>query len=150
MGPLFHNFDICYPDGMGVVLSFLLLGGGRLHKVTANNFIGKLCQQAALLELPVALVGAKQEVIASAADKLKDGFPALNLVGVSKGCLSDSEDSGLCQLLPAWNPRLVIVGMGQPLQEHWVKKHCELLPQAVFLCVGGLFDYICGEKPTPP
>jgi len=150
MSGLFRNFDICYADGMGVVLSALVLGCGRLHKVTANSFLEKLCEQAALLDLPVALVGAKQEVISSSAQQLRSRFPALNLVGFSKGHLSDAEETALDHRLPAWNPRLVIVGMGQPLQEWWVCRHRDLLPDAVFLCVGGLFDYLCGAKPTPP
>ena len=150
MSTLLRNFDICYPDGMGVVLSALLLGGRRLHKVTANNFINKLCEQAELQKLSVALVGAKEEIIGIAANELKARYPGMNLVGFSQGYLNDTDDAALRKKLISWKPHLVIVGMGQPRQEKWAWRTREVLPGTVFLCVGGLFDYLSGDKPTPP
>lgn len=150
MGALLHSFDICYPDGMGVVLCALLLEGRRLHKVTANNFIDLLCEQVALLGTPIALVGADRATIGIAAQSLKSRFPNLNLAGFSHGFLSAAEEIDLREHLIRWQPGIVIVGMGQPNQETWTTCTREALPGTVFLCVGGLFDYISGRKPTPP
>jgi len=144
------KFDTCYPDGMGVIFSSLLLGCGRIHKVTANNFIWQLCQEAALRNLPVAVVGAKPDVISKTGELIRARLPSLNLVACFDGYMTNTRMENLFRELHSLKPKLVIVGMGQPLQEIWVLKCREMLPQTVFLCVGGLFDYICGDKPTPP
>ena len=150
MRGLFEKFDICYPDGMGVVLSSILVGGRRLLKVTANEFISTLLDQVAREKLPLALVGASESGIAGASRRLSEQHPDLRIVGYSHGYLSETDERNLREKLLEWQPRLVIIGMGQPLQEEWVLRNCGILPHAVFLCVGGLFDYITGLKPTPP
>ena len=41
--------------------------------------------------------------------------------------------------------------MGRSLSgELRLRGPAEVLPGTVFLCVGGLFDYLSGDKPTPP
>ena len=150
MRGLFEKFDICYADGMGVVLSSILVGGRRLHKVTANEFISTLLDQVSRDGLPVALLGASESGINGSARRLREQHPDLRIVGCSHGYLSEKAERDLRENLRQWQPRLVIIGMGQPLQEEWVLRNCDTVPQAVFLCVGGLFDYITGLKPTPP
>ncbi len=150
MRGLFEKFDICYPDGMGVVLSSILVDGRRLHKVTANEFISTLLDQAAREKLPLALVGASESGITGASRRLIEQHPDLRIVGCSHGYLSETDERDLLEKLREWQPRLLIIGMGQPLQEEWVLRNSGILPHAVFLCVGGLFDYITGLKPTPP
>ena len=93
MNSLLRNFDICYPDGMGVVLTAFLLGARRIHKVTANNFIHKLCEQAALQKLPLALVGTNERIIGIAANKLKARYPAMNLGGISQGYVTEAGEA---------------------------------------------------------
>lgn len=150
MRGLFEKFDVCYPDGMGVVLSSILVGGRRLQKVTANEFISILLEQAAREKLPLALVGTNESGIEGAARRLKEQHPDLEIAGYSHGYLKEEDEALLRGKLQQWQPRLVIIGMGQPLQEEWVLRNSEALPNTVFLCVGGLFDYIIGLKPTPP
>lgn len=150
MRRLFETFDLCYSDGMGVVLSSWLLTGRRLQKVTANNFIWPLFEQVSRHGISVALVGADEMGIKKATEYLETRFPGLNVVASSHGYLSDEETDSLRMELSVLQPRLLIVGMGQPLQEKWVSRMAEDLPRSVFLCVGGLFDYFNRVKPTPP
>jgi N-acetylglucosaminyldiphosphoundecaprenol N-acetyl-beta-D-mannosaminyltransferase len=150
MSRLFRQFDVCYADGMGVVLCSFLLNGRRIHKVTANIFIYRFLEQVARQRLSVMLVGADEEVIETTAEQIKANYPAMELVGYSNGYSAVADEANLQKKLLELKPRIVIVGMGQPLQENWCCRMRETFPDTVFLCVGGLFDYFAGEKPTPP
>lgn len=150
MSDTISNFNICYPDGMGVVLCSGILNGTRLHKVTANNFFEVLCEQIALMELSVAIIGSTRDAVSHSANFMKEKFPAIRMVASSHGFLSLAEKFAFEEELRNVTPQIVVVGMGQPMQEEWVLRMREMLPNSIFLCVGGLFDYICGIKPTPP
>jgi N-acetylglucosaminyldiphosphoundecaprenol N-acetyl-beta-D-mannosaminyltransferase len=43
-----------------------------------------------------------------------------------------------------------MVGMGMPVQEHWILHNFFRLSPAVILAPGACFDYIAGVVPTPP
>jgi N-acetylglucosaminyldiphosphoundecaprenol N-acetyl-beta-D-mannosaminyltransferase len=49
-----------------------------------------------------------------------------------------------------YRPGILMVGMGMPLQEHWIIDHLEQLDADVILNVGAYIDYIAGVIPTPP
>jgi len=145
-----NRFDICYADGMGVVLSLWLLRRRRIRKVTANDFFFDLCRKAAQQQLRIALIGAEKWVLDRACKKLTALIPPHCLVLSSSGYLSEPEEEALVKKLVETRPHLVFVGMGQPLQERFVLKLRATVPKAVFFCVGGLFDYIAGLSPAPP
>lgn len=150
MSDLLAGFDICYPDGMGVVLCSFLLNRERLHKVTANSFFENLCAQVAVMGLPMGIVGSTHAVADGASRAIREKHPAIQLVACSHGFMEGSEEAEFENTLRSRRPRLLVVGMGQPTQERWVMRVRAEHPETVFLCVGGLFDYICGVKPTPP
>lgn len=150
MRDLFAKFDICYPDGMGVVLCSLLINRERLHKVTANSFFENLCAQAAVMGFPIGIIGSTHEIAEGTSRAIREKHPALQLVACSHGYMEGPEEEEFVKTLRLRKPRLMVVGMGQPTQERWVQRVRDEHPETVFLCVGGLFDYICGVKPTPP
>ena len=43
-----------------------------------------------------------------------------------------------------------MVGMGMPLQEHWIAENYDKLGNAVILPCGAAIDYFAGAIPTPP
>ena len=45
--------------------------------------------------------------------------------------------------------RLVLVGMGHPLQELWTARHQAYI-RAPLLCVGAFFDFVAGKVPRAP
>ena len=46
--------------------------------------------------------------------------------------------------------RLILVGMGMPLQEKWISDHLELIEDGVVANVGGCFDYYTGAQRLAP
>jgi N-acetylglucosaminyldiphosphoundecaprenol N-acetyl-beta-D-mannosaminyltransferase len=147
---LLREFDICYADGIGVVLAALLLNAHRIEKVTANDFFFALCEDLSHRELSVALVGGEQWVIEKVCETLRKRIPRLAIRLSLSGYLSEAENRRLNGAIAESKPDIVVLAMGQPLQEQLALRLRHSGAQAVFLCVGGLFDYIAGRNATPP
>ncbi len=150
--------DVCYADGMGVVLAARAVTGCRLPKVTANDFFPTLVSGVALRGLRLALVGAAPGVAEAALERvLQETAGDGPSVGSNahwcrcySGYLDDAADARVLAELEEWQPHLVVVGMGQPHQEKWAAKARLRLPGTTFHCVGGLFDVLSGEIGSPP
>lgn len=147
---LLRDFDLVYADGYGVVLALLLTKLQRVKKVTANDFCGDLFREVANRGLRVVLIGGAEGTSTEAARKLRATAPGLDVVGCASGYMSSEEDAAFTNQVKQLRPQLVVVGMGQPLQERWVSEHRSDFPGAVFFCVGGLLDVICGRTSVPP
>jgi N-acetylglucosaminyldiphosphoundecaprenol N-acetyl-beta-D-mannosaminyltransferase len=145
-----ERFTVRYADGMGVVLTTLLLSRRRIHKVTANDFFPKLCHELSRRELSIALVGGTPTVLDSARRELAMSVPGLQIVLCSSGYLSERQEESLISDISQAKPHLVVLSMGQPLQEAFALRIRKSFPDAAFLCVGSLFEIIAGELPSPP
>jgi N-acetylglucosaminyldiphosphoundecaprenol N-acetyl-beta-D-mannosaminyltransferase len=50
----------------------------------------------------------------------------------------------------AFKPHVLLVGMGMPRQEAWLRANLDALDCGVALPMGAAFDYEAGAIPTPP
>ncbi len=142
-----NSCDVCYPDGWGVAFASLLLGNGTMPKTTANRYFLRLCDRATRAGLSIALVGGRPGVAAKVANKIRDMNEAAQLWivdGYSFGNEADFED------LQMFRPNLLFIAMGQPKQESVALELRKMLPGAVIVCVGGLFDFVAGAVPRCP
>lgn len=144
------QFELCFADGIGVVYALLLTRGILIKKVTANDFHIALFQEAANRKLNVALIGASDGVAEAVASRTSGAIPELRILFCSSGYLNTVQEEEAVNELRRLNVHIVLVGRGQPLQELWVQNIRKVLPNVVFLCIGGLFDYVSGRvRPTP-
>jgi N-acetylglucosaminyldiphosphoundecaprenol N-acetyl-beta-D-mannosaminyltransferase len=151
--------DVCYADGMGVVLATRVVTGRRIHKVTANDFFPSLVDGAMRRGLRVACVGGPPGVAEAALHAVLSKLSSRGSTSLPRerawcraysGYLDADSAESLLRELSCWQPHLVVVGMGQPRQEEWVLRVRPRLPGAVFHCVGGLFDVLGGRIGSPP
>ena len=140
--------DLCYADGAGVVLALLCSAFRRVKKVTANDFYFQLFEEMANRKLTFALIGGEQGIADRVAARITERVPSADCVFRSSGYLSDEEH--VIDKLIQSNPHIVILSMGQPIQEERAYRWSQRLPNTVFYCVGGLFDVISGRVTTPP
>lgn len=153
-----NQADICYADGMGVVLAARAVTGRWISKVTANEFFPALVSGVVRRGLRLALVGGAPGVAEAAINNvLQDVVGDGQCAGTKapryrcySGYLDEAEQERLMVELEQWQPHLVVVGMGQPRQEFWTRKVSARLPRTTFHCVGGLFDVFGGEIGSPP
>lgn len=146
---LLNNADIVFCDGMGVVLAAKILGRPRLEQASYSNEIWRLLELAELHNLTIFFLGARPGVASKAADRLREKYPSLDIVGVQHGYFDHTSDSleneAVVREINAANPDILLVGFGMPLQERWLKENRERLSANVTIPLGAMFDYLSGD-----
>lgn len=139
--------DMLIPDGVGIQLG-LKLKGVNIQRFAGIEFSYKMIQECAKNSFSVALIGAKPEIVKKAAKNLQSKIKNLNIVYIQDGYFKDKEK--VLQELHEASPRLVLVALGSPKQEEFIKEARELLTRSVMIGVGGSFDVWSGEVKRAP
>lgn len=142
---IINSAELVIPDGIGVQLGLKILGH-NVRRIAGIEFGRKLIDKFA--SQPTAFVGAKPEIITKAVENLKKEVPNLNAVYVQDGYFKD--DDRVLDELTAANPKLVLVALGSPKQEIFISKAKKLLPNALFIGLGGSFDVWSGVVERAP
>lgn len=142
---IINRAELVIPDGIGVQLGLKILGH-NVRRIAGIEFGRKLIDKFA--SQPTAFVGAKPEIIQKAVENLKKEVPNLNAVYVQDGYFKD--DDRVLDELTAANPKLVLVALGSPKQEIFISKAKKLLPNALFIGLGGSFDVWSGVVERAP
>ena len=144
---IINDAELVIPDGVGVQIGLQILGH-KIKRIPGIEFGHSLLKKYAQNNRPVALVGAKPEVIKLAVENLKNEIPNLSIVYSHDGYFSD--DEVILQELAQSSPALVLVALGSPKQEFFIKKLKSYLPNALMIGLGGSFDVWAGVVKRAP
>ncbi|NOZ01369.1 MAG: WecB/TagA/CpsF family glycosyltransferase [Deltaproteobacteria bacterium] len=100
----------------------------------------------------VYLIGGQEGLARRARDTLQGRFGHLDFVGAHHGYLDDREEALVLDELRGIKPRVVLVGMGNPIQVEFIDRHLDDpgLEGTMFLAVGGLLNYWAGDLRRAP
>ena len=136
-------------DGVGIDFASRMLYGKHFpDNLNGTDFIPYFLDHCSV-SLKVYLLGAKPTVIIRAADAFKKRWPRHKLVGFHDGYFSDADEEQIVEVIRAANPQLLLIAMGNGLQERWVMR----MTGGVSLSswgVGALFDFLSGEVHRAP
>jgi N-acetylglucosaminyldiphosphoundecaprenol N-acetyl-beta-D-mannosaminyltransferase len=145
---ILHSAELVIPDGAGVVAA-LKLQGISVQRSPGIEIAETLISWAASQPVTLAFFGGKPAVSAQAAQIWRNRCPNLQLIA-QHGYLSPEEMPAWLEQLQTVRPRLILVGLGSPRQEYWIQHHRHLLPQSIWIGVGGSFDIWAGVKQRAP
>jgi N-acetylglucosaminyldiphosphoundecaprenol N-acetyl-beta-D-mannosaminyltransferase len=145
-----NGVDLVLGDGTGVRWGARLQGIQMAENINGTDFVPQWFRSAEHGH-SYFLLGAAPKTIAMAADFAQRTFPGWTLAGCHHGYLSDpaATASALEQIHEA-RPDVLLVGMGNPIQEQWIERHRDQIDAAVCLGVGGLFDFWAGNVRRAP
>jgi exopolysaccharide biosynthesis WecB/TagA/CpsF family protein len=145
----FAAVDEVYPDGVGLQIARYLLGLGCFPRVSGTETVPLLLEQ---LEpgTRVFLLGGTEHMSKALEAGFSRRFPELVLAGTHHGYITPSEDDGVVAAIFRARPNVLLIGMGSPLQETWLKRNRHRLPGKLAVCVGGLFHYWAGDLRRAP
>ncbi|MFC1755045.1 exopolysaccharide biosynthesis polyprenyl glycosylphosphotransferase [Thermoproteota archaeon] len=133
--------DLVYPDGMGVVWASRLSNYPLPERVNAEDFLPDLCKLCVEKGYKLFLLGSKDDVATKAAQNLKKDFKDLQIVGTHHGFFDDEEESEIINKINFSGTDILLVGMGVPRQEKWIKRNMDKIKAPVLWGVGALLDY---------
>jgi beta-1,4-glucosyltransferase len=94
------------------------------------------------------LLGGKSGVAEKAGDAIEQQTGQL-VVGCADG-YSHTDPSALCARINDSGADIVLVAMGNPIQEEWIRQHMGALNARLFVSVGALFDFLSGDVQRAP
>lgn len=100
--------------------------------------------------LKIYLLGAKQEVVIKAAAFINQRFPMHRVVGYQNGYFDHANSSPVIEQINTSEADVLLVAMGNPIQEQWILEHQKDLKPSYILGVGALFDFWSGSKVRAP
>lgn len=144
---IINEAELVIPDGIGVQIGLKILGH-NVRRIAGIEFGRKILEKYAAENKTCALVGAKPEVIEKAAANLQKEIDNINIVYKHDGYFKD--DSEILNNLTEVQPNVVLTALGSPKQEEFNYKAKKLLPDTLFIGVGGSFDVWAGAVKRAP
>ena len=128
--------------------------GWPVERVTGADLLRPLCEIAAVLELPVAFVGATPGALRRATVELRDSAPGLKVVArVSPPFGFDPfgpAAGALIEDIRASGARLCFLALGAPKQELLAARAVSAGVPCGFLGIGAAVDFIAGTQKRAP
>jgi N-acetylglucosaminyldiphosphoundecaprenol N-acetyl-beta-D-mannosaminyltransferase len=148
-----NHLDLVVPDGQPVRWALNLLYGMDLpDRVYGPTLMLKLCERAAIENLPIYLYGSRPEVLEALERNLRARFPGLNVAGTQASHfrrLSKEEKQVVVETIRHSGAALLFVGLGCPRQEVWAYEYRDALTLPL-IAVGAAFDFHAGLLSQAP
>lgn len=135
----YQNIDNFYSDGILSSLVFGILLNKTVPRVSFDygSFAKTFFESAELYNLPIFIVGSKEEKLKGAIDKFLEVYPKLNICGSHNGYFDDDEK--VIKAINDSGAQYVICGLGTPIQDIFAQKiKCSLPKQVkqIYTCGG--------------
>ena len=143
-----NSATMVLPDGIGIVKGAKILGTPLKQKIPGIDFAQELFSIMAKRGMTVFLLGAKPGVAELAEKNLMRRFNGLKIVGTNDGYFK--EDGPIIDKINAVSPDLLLVCLGAPKQELWMKDNADLMNVGLMAGLGGSLDVFAGVVERAP
>ena len=136
-------------DGVGLdIAARVSHGRGFKANLNGTDFTPYLFRESCR-PLRIYLLGGRPEIVQKAAN-----YAAWELgqvvVGFSDGYLGIKNSTRLVERINQSGAEVLLVALGNPLQEAWILDNRHALDAGIVAGVGALFDFWAGDKPRAP
>jgi len=155
MAAFYEMADVIEIDSMPLVYWGRLLGfpTSRANRCTYLDWRDQFWRTAADRQWRVYCLGAPDGVAQVAADRLASKWRGVTFRahhGYFDHAAGSLESQAVIDDINAFEPDVILVGMGMPIQEAWIGRNYAALASGVVLSVGAAFDYEAGLQPPAP
>ena len=147
---IINDADLVTPDGSGVVWASKHLNAPVPERVTGIDLTLKLAELASKKGWTFYFYGGAPSVAEAAAQSLQQKYKELKVVGTCHGYITEAEKQNLLEDIKEKQPDILLVALGAPRQEFWIKDHQKIIQVPVCIGVGGSLDVIAGKVKRAP
>ncbi len=142
--------SITLNDGIGVNVASLLLFRRRFpENLNGTDFIPKYLRDTKN-SYRIFLFGSKLAIVEKAAETLVKIAPQHSVAGYRDGYFHVSETHKIVEEIRNSKADILLVAMGNPAQELWLKNNLAATGCRLGFGVGALFDFLSEEVPRAP
>ena len=136
-------------DGMGTLLAARILGRRIPERVAGVDLTDQLCAMCARQGFHVFLFGGTPGVADEAARRLTARHPGLIVAGTQYG-YDAMDDAALADRIRQAGAHLLLVALGSPRQEIWLRRWLDRTGVRVGIGIGGTLDVFAGRARLAP
>ncbi|WP_152045234.1 WecB/TagA/CpsF family glycosyltransferase [Aureimonas psammosilenae] len=141
---------VIFNDGIGVDIASRLLYRSRFKtNMNGTDFVPFFVANSRH-PLRIFLFGGRPEIIEKAAGAFGAMSPKNTICGFHHGYVASGGEEALLAQIQEARPDVVLVALGNPLQELWIARNLDRLAPALLIGVGALFDFASGTVPRAP
>jgi exopolysaccharide biosynthesis WecB/TagA/CpsF family protein len=137
-------------DGAGIAIAARLKGSPFPENLNGSDFNPKILELAARRGWSAYFLGAAPGVADRAAERLTARIPGLQIAGCRDGFFPRSADAEVAAQIKATGADLVMVAMGNPLQERWIASNLPATGCRAGIGVGAFFDFAAEQVARAP
>lgn len=143
-----EHADLVLPDGVGIIYGAKILGTPLKGKLPGIDFATELMRRLGKIGGRVYLLGAKPGVADMAAERMTAMFPGIVICGTHDGYFK--EDAPVIEEINALQPDLLLVCLGAPKQELWMRRNGSSMNVGLMAGLGGSLDVFAGTAKRAP
>jgi N-acetylglucosaminyldiphosphoundecaprenol N-acetyl-beta-D-mannosaminyltransferase len=137
-------------DGIGLKLAGKILNSHIRQNVNGTDLFPLLCTALARENLGIYLLGGKPGVPEDVARWIAERHPSVRVSGCHHGFFSAAETASITEDIRRSGAAILLVALGVPRQEKWIREHQSESGVNIAIGVGGLFDFYSGRIPRAP
>lgn len=156
--PWFYNFlqeaDIAHCDSMGILKAIRYLGIDLPSEYRASYtlLMPQLLESCDRNGFSMFFLGSKPQYLETAIERLRIKYPNASFAG-HHGYFSTEDpeqNEAVIQQINRTKPNILVVGMGMPIQEDWIRQHRSRLNVNAIMPGGAVIDRLAGVVPDCP
>ena len=147
---VYRSCDMLTVDGMAIFYALRLLGTPVKASASASLFFYPLLERARQKGHGVYLLGAREEIVREAVERIEAQYEGIRIVGWHNGYFDVNDASEIVEDIRRAKPDVLLVGMSSPLKERFVVNYLHEMNVPVSLGVGGMLDIAAGRAQFAP
>jgi N-acetylglucosaminyldiphosphoundecaprenol N-acetyl-beta-D-mannosaminyltransferase len=144
--------DILLPDGIGIVLSALILKGRIIKQISGPQIHPILLRELNDKKGSCFYLGSTNNTLGLIETRLHKEYPNIRVGFYSppfKDFFSEDDNRQMINAVNTFNPDMLFVGMTAPKQEKWAFANKDVLNAKIICSIGAVFDFYAGTIKEP-
>jgi N-acetylglucosaminyldiphosphoundecaprenol N-acetyl-beta-D-mannosaminyltransferase len=142
--------DMILADGMSVVYAARLLGRRLPERLAGIDLMQRMLDRSRVRGYRVFCLGARQEVLAKAVERMRADHPGLVIVGQHHGYFRRQDEPVIAEQIRASRADILFVAITSPKKEQFLARWSARMEVPVCHGVGGAFDVLAGVVRRAP
>ena len=148
---IFNDSGLVICDGVPITWAARALGTPLKGRVSGTDMVWECAAISERIGITVAMIGAEFATTRQAAKAMLARYPKAKLRAFPTPYpLTEAENEKLLVTLRESGAAMVLVALGAPKQERWIRDHLAASGACVGIGIGSAFDIISGKQPRAP